>query len=618
MTLRKLFFFVFLLVCQLGLAQNDTIVLKDVQVSDNYLKKNNSSQNIIELTDSILDNNKPSLTNLLNTNSSIYFKENGYGMVSSPSFRGTTAQQTAVVWNGININSQLTGQTDFNTISTRNFDSVVLKAGGGSAIYGTSAIGGTVHLNNEMTFKNHSKIEFQQDFGSFSTYNSHLNAKVGTSKMAFQIGLSRNSSQNDFKYINVYDWKGNQRKNLNGAYENYNLNGSFGYKINSKNILKYYSQTYSDLRHFSLINDTDTKTKYKNSNYRNLVVFDSNYEQFTSNIKLVYLFENYLYYPNIDSPVTSSGKVGSFVSKFDFGYRLSKSIKVNSIIDYNHAKGFGTSIPNAIREISSFSLILNQKLNRVTTDLSIRKEVSNAYRSPILFSLGSAIKVNSFYEVKANVSSNFRAPTFNDLYYNGSGGIGNLNLKSESALQAEVGNVFKFKRITFSQTVYFIKTKDLISWVPINSMIWSPINTKKVNSYGVESVINWKYNYDKHFFSANATYAYTISKNLETNTQLAYVPFHKFTASLGYTFSRVSLMYQFLYNGFVYTLLDNNPNQIVESYKVSNISTDYNFKLLKSLKIGLQIANIFNQKYQSVEGRYMPGKNFNIFINFKF
>ena len=102
---------------------------------------------------------------------------------------------------------------------------------------------------------------------------------------------------------------GNQRKNLNGAYENYSLNSSFGYKINAKNTLKFHSQTYSDLRHFSLINDTDTKTKYRNNNYRNLLELDSNYEQFTSNVKLVHLFENYLYYTNIDSPVSSSGKV---------------------------------------------------------------------------------------------------------------------------------------------------------------------------------------------------------------------------------------------------------------------------------------------------------------------
>ena len=82
------------------------------------------------------------------------FKENGLGMVSSPSFRGTTAQQTAVIWNGININSQLNGQTDFNTITTRDYTSITVRSGGGSSIYGSSAIGGSIHLNNELTFKN--------------------------------------------------------------------------------------------------------------------------------------------------------------------------------------------------------------------------------------------------------------------------------------------------------------------------------------------------------------------------------------------------------------------------------------------------------------------------------
>jgi iron complex outermembrane receptor protein len=48
--------------------------------------------------------------------------ENGLGMVSSPSFRGPHCK--AVIWNGININSQLLGQTDFNTITTQDFNSI--------------------------------------------------------------------------------------------------------------------------------------------------------------------------------------------------------------------------------------------------------------------------------------------------------------------------------------------------------------------------------------------------------------------------------------------------------------------------------------------------------------
>jgi iron complex outermembrane receptor protein len=53
--------------------------------------------------------NSSNLSELLRFQSQVYIKENGRGAVSSPSFRGTTAQ-TAFVWNGININSNFLGQ----------------------------------------------------------------------------------------------------------------------------------------------------------------------------------------------------------------------------------------------------------------------------------------------------------------------------------------------------------------------------------------------------------------------------------------------------------------------------------------------------------------------------
>ena len=143
MTLRFYILLFGILFCQSVLAQTPAgILLQEVEISDKKLKNYSDSQNVQQLNDSIIRKSQPSLTNLLNFSTGIYFKENGLGMVSSPSFRGTTAQQTAVIWNGININSQLNGQTDFNTITTSDFNSISVRAGGGSSLYGTSAIGG--------------------------------------------------------------------------------------------------------------------------------------------------------------------------------------------------------------------------------------------------------------------------------------------------------------------------------------------------------------------------------------------------------------------------------------------------------------------------------------------
>src|SRR5690606_22059031 len=106
---------------RLTIAQSDTVMLNEVNLSDSHLLRFTETQTKTMLSDSVLQRNPASAVSLLNFNSLLYLKENGAGMVGSPSFRGTTASQTAIIWNGININSQFLGQTDFNTINTSAF-----------------------------------------------------------------------------------------------------------------------------------------------------------------------------------------------------------------------------------------------------------------------------------------------------------------------------------------------------------------------------------------------------------------------------------------------------------------------------------------------------------------
>ena len=606
-----------MLFCQLILAQNDSIIkLNEIVISDLQLKKYSNSQNTLTLSDSLLSKNQPSLTSILNHNSTIYFKENGFGMVSSPSFRGTTAQQTAVVWNGININSQLNGQTDFNTISGKNFDNIIVRAGGGSAIYGSSAIGGSIHLNNDLSFNDLFQNDLQINNGSFNTLAINYNLKVGNKKFSSQFGFSLHSSDNDYLYINKFDWKGNQLKNLNGEFINTNYNVNFGYKLNNKNIIKLYSQTSVSDRNFSLITPSDTKTKYINTFNRNLLDYFGDFASFTINFKTAYLYEDYKYFVDFDNNYFSQGSSESAIAKLDIGFSPIKSLQINTVFDYNQTSGYGASFGSNMREISSIGLFAKHELTKKwLNEFVIRKEITNNYQSPTLFSIGSVYKFNTFYSLKINGSRNFRIPTFNDLYWENGG---NLNLKPESSYQAEIGNVFKYRKINLSQTFYFIKIDDLIRWVPNAAGLWSPINTAKVNTYGSETILNSEYKIGKHNISFNATYAYTVSKNLENNKQLFFVPFNKLTSYIGYSIKNLAFYYQFLYNGFVFTRSDNDPNEIIEAYKISNVGLDYDFKFLKSSKFGFEIRNVLNQKYQSVEDRPMPGRNFNMYINLKF
>ncbi|WP_026704286.1 TonB-dependent receptor plug domain-containing protein [Flavobacterium soli] len=611
MTFRKQFLFFIFFVCQFALAQNDSIqYLEEVKVSDSQLKNFSNSQSVQQLSDSIINNSQASLTSLLNYNTVIYFKENGLGMVSSPSFRGTTAQQTAVIWNGININSQLNGQTDFNTITTKDFNTVNVRAGGGSSIYGSSAIGGSIHLNNDLSFKDNFSNDLELNYGSFNTFGLNYKLNVSDEKFSFQGSISRNSSDNDYKYLNT------DRKNLNGQFYNNSFNSSFGYKINATNFLKFYSQFYDGERHFSLVTPSDSKTKYTDFNTRNLLEWSSFLNQFTSRLKVAFLSEEYRYFENITSDDFFFGKVETFIAKYDLTYDVNEKIKINTILDFTQNKGNGSDIQSDKRQIGSASLFFKHLVTtKLQYELSVRKEVTSTYESPVLFSAGANYRFTNFYALKVNGSRNFRIPTFNDLYWQGAG---NPDLKPESSFQGEIGNEFRYKNFTFTANFYHIKIEDMIRWLPGNGGMFKPQNTNKVSIYGAEAILNWNKKTANSVFDFNGTYAYTNSKNDETGYQLTFVPYHKMTASFGYSYKKINAFYQHLFTGEVFTQTDNNPDATIEMYNVSNIGVGYGFGKKNSFTIGFKVLNLWNEEYESVENRPLPGRNYNLNLTLNF
>ncbi|THF49847.1 TonB-dependent receptor [Flavobacterium supellecticarium] len=608
MRLKLLFALLFL--SQLLLAQNDTINLNEVIVSDVQLRDNNVSQTVLKLNDSIIQQNQPALTSLLNYNSVIYFKENGYGMVSSASFRGTTAQQTAVLWNGININSQLLGQTDFNTVTTRDFNSISVKSGGGSVVYGSGAIGGTVHLNTDFRFREAFQNELYLGYGSFNTINTQYRLNAGTKKWNTQISFSRNSSDNDYPFV------GSDEKNTNGEYYNATVNANIGYKINDKNSLKLYSQFYEDERHFSITSENAIRTKYRNTNSRNLLVWTNSAGQFTSNVKAAFLKERYQYYDNIQSDNFSFGEVQTFIAKYDVVYAITENIKLNAIIDYTINDGEGEGIGEAKRKIGSGVVLFKHKVSDAFTyEVSGRKEITDAYQSPFLFSAGATCAVTNWYKVKLNGSHNFRIPTFNDLYWKPGG---NLNLRPESAYQADLGQEFSFGGLRLTATAYYMKIKDMLRWLPTSEGYWAPVNTDRVQSYGAEVLLDYTHKIGSHELGVKGTYAYTVSEDENTNKQLIYVPYHKLTGAVSYAFKNFGAYYQALYNGEVFTLSDNDPKYMVKDYLVSNFGIDYRIGKKNTYRLGAQVRNLTNEKYESVASRLMPGRNYNVTLTLIF
>ena len=605
MTWKNLYCWLAFLLYSFSWGQNDSIIrLNEVIVSDSQLKNFSKSQTVTILNDSILNKNQSSLTSLLLTNSTIYFKENGAGMVSSASFRGTTAQQTAVIWNGININSQLNGQTDFNTINPTDFTNINIRPGGGSVIYGSGAIGGSIHLNADLKFNTSTSHLFRLNYGSFETFGGNYQLEIGKEKWAVQASISANSSENDYEYI------GYDKKNENGEFANQSYNFNIGHKINDANFIKFYSYLFNGERHFSgtiTVNSDDKYLDFKTRNMLEWILFKNKY---SSKIKAAYLTEKYNYYENKNSDTFTFGQVNSLFLRHDFLYTISESITINTLLDFTQSDVKGSDLLPETRTIGTGSLLWKHKLSsKLDYELGIRQEVTDTYESPLLFSAGTSFALTEYYTIKANLSKNFRIPTFNDLYWQGSG---NPNLNPEHSLQGEISNEFSYKNSKFVLTGFLIQLKDMIRWIPKSNGLWQPENTQNVTNYGLEMLFETKKSIGKHLFSFTTSYGYTISENNETEKQLTYVPNHKANANLAYNYKSFTTYYQWMYTGEVFTSSDNFYK--LDDYALSNIGIDYNFGKKKTYLLGVQVLNLTNENYQNVISRPMPGRNFKLYL----
>lgn len=611
MNVKRFFTFVlFISIVSNLYSQKDSVVvnLNAFSLSISKVKDFSKGYSSILISDELVARNIRSLTDVLKFNSFIYFKENGLGMVSSPSFRGTSASHTAVIWNGININSQLNGQVDFNVISSNSYDNISVRSGGGSVLFGSGAIGGTIHLDNLISFSEKEHHKLVANYGSFNTKHISYNFLKSSDKIFINIGLGTNSSDNDFKYVK------SSLRNDNGNFSNNNFNLNYGYKFNNKHQLKLYSSTFFAYRNLSRTLNAPSNDGYEDFNIKNLVewnFFLSPKEHISSRVS--YIFEKFKYFDNnLNKEIFSEGNIERKIAQIDYNNSISTKLKLNGILGFETVSAFGSSFDTNTRNIFSGVLSLNHQLTKkLSYGVQFRKDYQNDFESPVLYSLGIEQKWNKHYTLSFNTSKNFKIPTFNDLYWKPGG---NIDLKPEDSYQFEVGNAINFKNCAFQVNGFYIKSSDLIQWIPNQAGFWSPTNTNNTRNLGVEISANYKMVFKNHFIDMNTNYSYTNAKDLATNKQLISVPKNRLNALINYQYNRFSAYYQFLCNDDVSYLVNTIP-----AFQVSNLGFEYQLSNIKNKhKIGFVINNIYNNYYQNTLNRPMPGINFLLTTNINF
>ncbi len=599
-------FILFFFISYVSYAQIDSIQqLDEVKIYGYFSKKLNVGYQVSVLKDSL--NTVQNLNDILQENENIYFKQYGNGMVSSISFRGSGAQHTAVYYNGIPINSSLNGQTDFNTISANNYNQIDVKKGGGSSVLGSGAIGGAINLQDNITYNLENKTNLNFGFGSYKTIKSALVNEFSNDTFYNKTSASLYQSDNDYPFLN------NNLKNENGEFKNHHVKTVFGYKLNSKNQFEAFLKYSYNNRNLSRTITTPSNAKLIDKNYRFITSWKYKKIGYNSALKLAFLQENYQYYFDKNQENYSYGNAKNYILKYDFNYRIHTKTRLIGGIFNNLAIANGSNLVSKTTNVfEAFSLLHYRANSKIKTNISIRKGFSSIYKIPFIYAFDGKIDFSKKIHLKINHNTNYRLPTFNDLYWNPGG---NPNLKPEFSTSSEINLHVNTKNIDFNIGSYFTKSKNLIQWQPVTNTFWKPFNIQNVEIFGSEFQATYKTKIKQNLFKLNTQLSYTISKDTALDKELIYTPNILATNSITYQYNSWFLFVNQRYNGKVYTT-SSNTNTVSDYFL-------YNLKLSKTIKkyninITLKWNNIFNKEYQIIAFRPMPNQNFEVSLNYKF
>jgi len=580
-----------------------TVVLDTVRLNKLTDKKNWQTYQIIDLKDSLSETG--SIPELLNEKTALFIKEYGKGMLAGISLRGTGTAHTQVVWNGIPVNSILTGQTDLNTFSPAGFDNVYLKKGGSSVSFGSGAIGGVLVFDDQIKFDKAFRLQNQTKLASFQTFGNSFKILNSTGKLFTKAQLTFLKSQNNYPFVN------HDITNENGAYQGLDWALVTGYKINSKNKIYFKSKNSIWDRETSRTLYMPQNARLKTANRYFLTGWNYQNSHLSNRLDVAYITEKIRYFQNKNKDQFSLSQGHRFIIKNLSIWQKSKQQKIIFGQEFTNQTAIGDHINRHFRNNFALFAIWSNSFKRLAYQFKIRQDFNQRQKIPLTGAIELMYSLKSRHKIRFNASHNYRLPTFNDLYWVPGG---NPNLKPEDSYSYEAGYDFKRKKIQLNLTFFYISSRDLIKWVPVNGNFWQPQNFEKVIYKGVEFSTTQQLNIGKNWqFKNRLNFNYQQAKNVKKQKLLPFTPQWTGQNSFSVFYKKITFNYKFHYQGEIFTTTTNT--KFMPAYQLHNVSLD--FRINRHFQTRININNLLNTYYENIPSRPLPGRYYELILNFK-
>lgn len=588
------------------------------------------SPNRIEIINikKIENSNGNRLADILNNSSSVFIKSYGpKPSLKTISLNGLGAEHTLILLNGVKINSFQNGVVDLSLIPIENIERIEIVNNGISSIYGSEAVGGIVNIitnfNNKIGPEKNFSLKGNFGYGSFNTSRFGLSLDNRFQNISVGVYYNNEKSDGNFEYYFDSDFGQALKKRENAAYNLYDLGINSQLFFNNSRILNIYSAySYQNKQVPGIETGTPpSRTNQKDRNWNNIISFENIFSEnlvFKTNLSFQNNLMNYgiqpvinSYYKNIVTSFSPELQIKfsdfDLITGYSFIHAFLKSNEVEDKSKRNQHAIFFSGSNSVFNNLKFFSSV------RIDHFSDLRR---NALTSRIGLNFKPFEKID--LNIRANAGNNFRAPTFNDLYWKESG---NPNLKPEHSFNIEAGLVSSIAflipvQIEFNFT--YINAKDKIVWIPQRNLLWSPINIASSESRN---------------FLLNFVYSQQLSEQLELeltsginfinskktnesfqgdptkNKYLPYLPLESIKLGLMIDYKNLGINLFYTHTGKRFSDFENKKPMGTFNILDGNLTFNTSLWEIKST-LKFEVNNITNTNYQTISGYPMPLRNF--------
>lgn len=563
----------------------------------------------------------------------------GPGTEATVKMRGAFARHTLVLIDGVIVNSPTTGLYDFANLTVENIDRIEILRGAQSMLYGSDAIGGVINIYTKKGAGKPTVGAFME-YGSFATFRE--GGQVSGSKGLFDFSAS--VSRWDTSSFSAINYR-------RGAFErdgfhNTQVSAKIGAALPQDGRVEFNMRWYDSRTSFDGFADSGAPADVfgARSTNRNLIL-NGMWEQpltswWTTKLTLSQANERLLSqsgtvgfnlttrqiitanpascFPNFDTcftPFSSDLEILNRRLEWQNNFQIGKVLLLTAGYQLRREEGdsagfFGGAAPAKV--LSSNAGFAQAQVNlwdRLFLTAGGRHDSYNNFEDATTYRVtgGYVIKETST-KFRGSYASGFKAPTMNDLFFQG---FGNPNLKPEKSLSLDLGieqSLFN-DRLQLSAGYFWNRFRNLIQFAsggtlcPPATFGFCPINVADAKTQGWEFA--FKLNVFKGF-DLRGQYTHTLTRAFDTpgnplggDKRLPRWPVDQ--ATIGVTYQPIEALvlnvdYRFV--GARNNNLFNNSNEKLGVFNIVDLSASYD--VTKNWQAYVRVDNLFNEDYEEI------------------